>query len=84
MLGVYSSLTSRVFPGKGAKIDGTLALLFRPIGKYFHESKSKKVMLAFTLEAGPELQEAKSEGHNGVRKLLLSREWACFSSDGSG
>jgi len=82
MLGVYSYLTSRVFPAKRAKKGGTLALLLRPIGRYLGESE--EVVQAFKRLAGGELQEAKKEGHDGVRELLLSREWACFPSEGSG
>ena len=83
MLGVYSSLTSRVFPRKRANPKGTLALLLRPIGGYLGESDD--VMQAFKRQAGGgELQEAKKGGHAGVREFLQSRDWPCFHSEGPG
>jgi len=74
MLGVYSAVTDRVFPPEGAKQGGTLSRLLRPIGRYLNESG--EVSKAFKREAGSELREAKKEGHDAVRRLLLSRDWA--------
>ena len=38
----------------------------------------KELVEDFKEEAGDELQEAEEEGRVGIRRLLLSREWACL------
>jgi len=82
MLGVYSALTNRIFPLRIAKADGTLVLLLRPIKEYLESFE--EVMDKFEREAGGELQAAKDEGRVGVRRLLLSREWASLRTLNSG
>jgi len=76
MLGVYSAQTNRIFPIQAAKKDGTLVLLLRPIREYLNSFEI--VMGAFKKEAGDELLVAENEGHAGVRRLLLSRDWVCL------
>ncbi|PUU82764.1 hypothetical protein B9Z19DRAFT_966530 [Tuber borchii] len=76
MLGVYSALTNRVFPLEMAKEDGTLILLLHRIRAFLNGFKG--LMKDFEKEAGDELQEAEKEGCAGIRRLLLSREWACL------
>ena len=78
MLGVYSTLTNRVFPLQIAKEDGTLALLLHRIRVFLKGFKD--LAEDFREEAGDELQEAEEEGRVGIRRLLLSREWACLHS----
>ena len=73
-LGVYSALTNRVFPLEIAKRDGTLVLLLHHIREFL--DGFKVLMKNFKKEAGDELQEAEEEGRVGIRRLLLSREWA--------
>ena len=76
MLGVYSALAHRVFPSRVAKKGGTLALLLHHIRAFL--GGFKVLMKQFKKEAGDELQEAEEEGRVGIRRLLLSREWACL------
>ena len=84
MLGVYSTLTDRVFPIEEAKEGRTLVLLLRPIKKYLRGSTGSRALGAFKKEAGDELRDAKKEGHVAVRKLLLSREWKSLPLGRSG
>ena len=74
MLGVYSALTNRVFPIEVVNRDGTLVLLLHRIMLFLE--RFEDVMERFEEEAGDELPEAEEEGRAGVRRLLLSREWA--------
>jgi len=76
MLGVYSALTHRIFPLQIAKEDGTLALLLHRIRVFLKGFKD--LVEDFEEEAGDELQEAEEEGRVEIRRLLLSREWACL------
>ncbi|PUU82762.1 hypothetical protein B9Z19DRAFT_1074171 [Tuber borchii] len=78
LLGVYSALTNRVFPLEIAEKDGTLVLLLHRIRVFWKGFRG--LMKDFEEEAGYELQEAEAEGRVGIRRLLLSREWACFHS----
>ncbi|RPA93926.1 hypothetical protein L873DRAFT_1815275 [Choiromyces venosus 120613-1] len=78
MLGVYSALTNRVFPIEVVDKKGTLVLLLHHIKTYLE--KFEYIMEKFEEEAGDELAEAEEEGRVGVRRLLLSREWACLGS----
>jgi len=73
MLGVYSALTTRVFPVSIAKEDGTLVLLLHRIRKFL--KGFKLLMRDFREEAGDELEAAEEEGRVAIRTLLLSREW---------
>jgi hypothetical protein len=73
MLGIYSKLTSRVFPRRLAREGGTLILLLREIKQYF--APFEGITERFEREAGQDLTEAKKEGPGAVRRLLLSREW---------
>ena len=77
MLGVYSSLTGRVFPFKLASEDGTLALLLHRLKRFWKGPEC--VTRKFEREAGDELEAARREGCAGVRRLVLSKEWNCFS-----
>ena len=77
MLGVYSALTNRVFPIEEVKEGGTLVLLLHHIKLVL--VRFEDVIKDFEEEAGDELVEAE-EGRAGVRRLLLSREWACLRS----
>ncbi|PUU82761.1 hypothetical protein B9Z19DRAFT_966650, partial [Tuber borchii] len=76
MLGVYSSLTGRVFPFNVASKNGILALLLHPLKKFWKGREC--VTQKFKREAGDELQAARGEGCAEVRRLILSREWDCF------
>jgi len=76
MLGVYSALTHRIFPLKIAREDGTLVLLLHRIRVFLKGFKC--LMEDFKKEAGDGLREAEEEGRVGIRRLLLSREWACL------
>ncbi|PUU82763.1 hypothetical protein B9Z19DRAFT_327540 [Tuber borchii] len=76
LLGVYSALTNRVFPLQIAKEEGTLALLLHRIRVFLKGFRD--LVEGFEEEAGYELQEAEEEGRVGIRRLLLSREWACL------
>ena len=78
MLGVYSALMDRVFPLEAVDRKGTLVLLLHRIKLFL--AKFEDVMNDFEEEAGDELVEAVGEGRAGVRRLLLSREWACLRS----
>ena len=78
MLGVYSALTNRVFPIEVANRDGTLVLLLHRIKLFL--LRFEDVIKDFEEEAGDELVEAEEEGRAGVRRLLLSREWASLRS----
>ncbi|PUU82758.1 hypothetical protein B9Z19DRAFT_1074162 [Tuber borchii] len=78
MLGVYSALTNRVFPIEEVEEDGTLVLLLHRIKLFL--TRFEDVMKDFEEEAGDELRGAEEEGRVGVRRLLLSREWACLRS----
>ncbi|PWW73511.1 hypothetical protein C7212DRAFT_347014 [Tuber magnatum] len=78
MLGVYSALTNRVFPKEAARENGTLVLLLHRIKLYLQ--KFDAVMRDFMKEAGDELKEAEEEGRVGIRRLLLSRNWASLGS----
>ena len=78
MLGVYSALTDRIFPLQIARANGTLVLLLHRIGGFLDGFKG--LIKDFKEEAGDELQEAEEEGRVGIRRLLLSREWACLHS----
>ncbi|PUU82760.1 hypothetical protein B9Z19DRAFT_327503 [Tuber borchii] len=77
MLGVYSSLTGRVFPFNVASKNGILALLLHPLKGFWKGREC--VTRKFKREAGDELQATmEREGCAGVRRLILSREWDCF------
>ena len=76
MLGVYSALTDRIFPLQIARANGTLVLLLHRIGDFLDVFKG--LVKDFKEEAGDELAEAEEEGRVGIRRLLLSRKWACL------
>jgi hypothetical protein len=76
MLGIYSVLSSRVFPGCRARRGGVLVLL-REIRRYF--SPFGDILENFEKEAGNDLAVAQPEGPDAVRRLLLSREWKMFA-----
>ena len=77
VLGVYSFLTGRVFPIHRASRDGTLVLLLHRIKRFWEGSEA--ATRKFEIEAGDQVQAAKKEGRAGIRRLLLSRPWDCFS-----